>query len=208
MTTDNAAAVRPKSLAGFEDDSEDIIPVPPRRRRAAAPSAPRTDESRAASAAASDGSAQSVPADDTSDAPTGPDEPAAQKSRPAPSKRAQGAKPKGSASNFYIHPDLAEKFEAKCREKNMFHGDLIIVAVEAAGEKLEQLLRHPTEETVGGTFFAARPSRPAKEEERKTQVNFSMLPEDFAALDAAVEHFKARSRNHLIVAALKGYLAD
>ena len=210
MTTDSTTTVRPKSLAGFEDDPEDTIPVPPRRRRAA-PTAPTAvkDAEPAESAAPSDESTQAVTADDPADVPTRPAEKtAARGSRPTSAEVPAGTKPKVRPSNVHIPPDLADKFEAKCREKNMFHGDLIIVALETVGEDLPKLLRHKEEETVGGSIFEARPSRPAKDEVRKTQVNFSMLQKDFDALDAAVKLFNARSRNHLIVAALRGYLAD
>lgn len=128
--------------------------------------------------------------------------------RPKPDEGTKGPEDRVRASNVHVPTSMVDVIEAAKAKSGLTTGELILVAIEdiAAKGKLEDLI-HPGK-TVGGSLFAARPSNRAASQEagHKTPVNYRLREGDFVVLDNLVTQYKAPSRNHLIVAALKGYL--
>lgn len=212
--TSNTSTVTPKSLAGFEDDDTEDIPVLPRPRTTRPAPPPSGEESPGARSVRPQEASAPVqtpktsqgkltPAGSQSGAKTG-------KSRPATVETGeQNVSPdRIRASNVHVPSTLVDRLEAKCRETKLSRGELIIKAIESTADRLEELVNPAA--TVGGTLFDARPSARAAAGEggHKSPVNYRLREKDFAVLDTLVERFKAPSRNHLIVAALTGYLTN
>ena len=129
--------------------------------------------------------------------------------RPAPDEGTKVPEDRIRPSNVHVPTALVDLLEAKRQSSGLTTGELILEAIEetVSKGKLEDLI-HPGK-TVGGTLFAARPSNRAAAHEagHKAPVNYRLREGDYVVLDELVAKFKAPSRNHLIVAALKGYLS-
>lgn len=207
-TTPGAAREIPAGrLASFEDADDDApkLSLPPRRRANTPPAA-----------------AAEAPAQESAAAPTAPQpaQPAPQAAATAPTPAttgeqiaAENASGKGPEdivrpSNVHIPVSLLKPVEEACRSKNLSHGEVIIIAVEATYDRLGQLINPVA--TAGGSLFAPRRSSRASRtgDGPLTPLNYRLREGDFATLDALVEEFGASSRGHLITAALKGYFAD
>ncbi len=134
--------------------------------------------------------------------------PAGEAVAPTPDEGTKGPEDRTRASNVQLPTSLYEQVEAKCLQRKLTHGELILVAVESTYDRLKELI-HPNE-TIGGKLFAARASNsnPTSEAGFKTPMNYRLREGDFAVLDHVATEFSARSRNHLIVAALTGYLGQ
>lgn len=110
-----------------------------------------------------------------------------------------------SASNVHIPVILDAPVKTACRERGISHGELIIIAIEATYERLDDLVNPGTR--AGGSLFAARRGRAGRSSDGPlTPLNFRMSKADFTVLDNLTEEFGASSRGHLITAALKAYL--
>ena len=210
-TTPGAAREIPAGrLASFEDADDDApkLSLPPRRRANTPPAA-----------------AAEAPAQESAAAPTPPSEPApaqpaprAAATAPTPATAGEQVAPEDTSgkgpedivrpSNVHIPVSLLKPVEEACRSKNLSHGEVIIIAVEATYDRLGQLINPVA--TAGGSLFAPRRSSRASRtgDGPLTPLNYRLREGDFATLDALVEEFGASSRGHLITAALKGYFAD
>jgi len=99
---------------------------------------------------------------------------------------------------------LLEPIEAKCKSNGLSHGEVIIVAIEAAAPRLKDLIHQAA--TAGGSLFASRRSRASRSTDGPlTPLNYRLREADFQTLDQLVEQFGASSRGHLITAALNDY---
>lgn len=206
MSTSNAGTARevaPGRLAGFEDaDAADPTPaalsLPPRRRTTQDAPAPRRQPIRGAQAPSS---RPSRPAAAPDAAPAAHPAPEAAKS---PQKGPKGPEDRVRPSNVHIPVALLEPLEAKCKSNGLSHGEVIIVAIEAAHPRLKELV-HPAA-TAGGNLFASRRSRASRSTDGPlTPLNYRLREADFQTLDQLVEEFGASSRGHLITAALNDY---
>lgn len=206
MTTSEAGTARevaPGRLAGFEDaDDGEVTPVlslPPRPRRAAAPApAPRRRAKQAAQASPPTASSTAAA---PSAAPTSTD---SSEATAGPRKGPKGPEDRVRPSNVHIPVALLEPIEAKCKANGLSHGEVIIVAIEAAYPRLKDLV-HPAA-TAGGSLFASRRSRASRSADGPlTPLNYRLREADFQTLDRLVEEFGASSRGHLITAALNDY---
>ncbi|ACZ32415.1 hypothetical protein Xcel_3416 (plasmid) [Xylanimonas cellulosilytica DSM 15894] len=154
---------------------------------------------------------QAVPTtvvDEPASAPKAAKAPRRRAARPTPDEGTKGPEDRIRPSNVHVPTTLVDLLEAKRQTSGLTTGELILVAIEetVSKGKLEELI-HPGK-TVGGTLFAARPSNRAAAHEagHKAPVNYRLREGDYVVLDELVAQYKAPSRNHLIVAALKGYL--
>jgi len=113
------------------------------------------------------------------------------------------------ASNVNIPASLCAAVKARGHAEKKTPGELIIIALEDAGEGIRELVK--PRPNIGGTFFSPRPQYRASTTDRDetiTPLQFRMLPEDFTALDELVTRFGAKSRTALIIAALTAYLSE
>jgi|GEM_PF-1267368 len=128
--------------------------------------------------------------------------------QPVPDEGTTGSEDRMRPSNVHVPVELVDKLRDRSQKTGLTNGEIILVAIEetAAAGKLESLV-HPGK-TVGGSLFAPRPSNRASSlaAGHKAPVNYRLREGDYAVLDKLVTDYKAPSRNHLIVAALKGYL--
>lgn len=114
-------------------------------------------------------------------------------------------------SSIQLADDVIKILTKSKEAENLSAGECIIHALETTVEN-ESILNflHP-HGSVGGKLFARRevlgsrrPSDPL--DATKTHaVGVKLFPSDFAAIDELVKHLHARSRPHLINAALRAY---
>lgn len=220
MNTSNSGAAREVDagrLAHFEDSDDEFtatpaISLPPRTRRrnqtveSPPPSAQPVTEPTPDTAPARK---RSTAADHV--APTASSDAPEAKSRDtsdltdATGSAGKGIEDRVRPSNVHIPVDLLPLVEEKCRTGGLSHGELIIIAIEAAHPSLRELI-HPAA-TAGGNLFAPRRSRAARSTDGPlTPLNYRLRAGDFATLDQLVDQFGASSRGHLITAALTHYL--
>lgn len=189
--TGSAREIQPGRLTNFEDTPEDDGPVPmlpPRRPRSAGATSRDNDRGAAESPvrpaevpAAASGGAEDL----TTPVEAG----------------LKGPEDKVRPSNVHIPVSLLEPLVSKCKTGGLSHGEVIIIAIENAHPRLQDLI-HPAA-TAGGGLFASRRSRAARKTDGPlTPLNYRLREGDFATLDQLVEQFGASSRGHLITAAL------
>jgi hypothetical protein len=208
MSTGNTGAARevaPGRLARFEDADdlvvEPAIALPPRRRRTT-PTGDKPAPAQRDKPAAVAEPAPARPAPDVADEP--------QPSGTGGTRRDKG--PKGPEdrvrpSNVHIPVALLEPLTAKCKTDGLSHGEVIIVAIEAAYPQMQDLIHPPA--TAGGSLFASRRSRASRAADGPlTPLNYRLREGDYATLDQLVEQFGASSRGHLITVALLHYFRD
>lgn len=192
-TSDSSASreVEPGRLARFEDgDGPETsgLSLPPRRTRSGAETQERPRKARR----------ETEPPKADKDEPDITPEPA----EPAPGK---GMEDKVRASNVHVPISLLEPLSVKCQETGLSHGEVIIVAIEQAFDRLPDLIKPPS--TAGGSLFASRRSRTIRSSEGPlTPLNYRLRNADFQILDDLVAQTGASSRGHLISAALADYL--
>ncbi|HEY5853252.1 MAG TPA: hypothetical protein VIW24_04145 [Aldersonia sp.] len=110
-------------------------------------------------------------------------------------------------SSVRLPKDILEQLAAARAATGMTNGDLFIVAIEHSAAKLETLLFPGGR--IGGELFAARGVRAkTSRDSDMSQATFRLRPEDFNVIDDLVRRFGARSRGHLLTAALQGFFTD
>lgn len=193
-TSGTARQATPGRLARFEDDDADqpAISLPPRTRRKRTPlpaaSAPAAAEiSVAAAPNRTEGEATDAPA--------------------RPARAPKGPEDKIRPSNVHIPVNLLEPLTAKCQQEGLSHGEVIIIALETAYPRLNDLIHPPA--TAGGSLFASRRSRASRSADGPlTPLNYRLRVGDFDVIDGLVEEFRASSRGQLITAALNDYFGQ
>lgn len=124
-----------------------------------------------------------------------------------PDAGTKGPQDRVRPSNVHIPVWLLDPIDAKCKAEGLSHGEVIIVAIEAAYPRLKELI-HPTV-VAGGNLFASRRSRASRSTDGPlTPLNYRLREGDFATLDQLVADCGASSRGHLITAALTDYFRD
>jgi hypothetical protein len=106
---------------------------------------------------------------------------------------------------MHIRSSLVEQIVSERETTGRSNGTIIIAALEAAHPHLGTLLP-PVGEPTGGGLFAARPTHaPRTIEGPYSPLNVRLFEADFEVLDQLVATYGARSRSHLVDAALGHY---
>ena len=109
------------------------------------------------------------------------------------------------SSSMHIRSALVEQIVHERETTGRSNGTIIIAALEAAHPHLGQLLP-PAGKPTGGGLFAVRPTHaPRTVEGPYSPLNVRLFEADFDVLDSLVATFGARSRSHLVDAALGHY---
>lgn len=155
-----------------------------------------TPETPAAAAAPTSSPAPPVPA--AAPTPSPPPAQAATKPLTVPAGRMR-------SSSMHIRSALVEQVVSERETTGRSNGAIIIAALEAAHPHLGTLLP-PVGEPTGGGLFAARPTHaPRTIEGPYSPLNVRLFEADFEVLDQLVATYGARSRSHLVDAALGHY---
>ncbi|WP_236580915.1 hypothetical protein [Rhodococcus sp. T7] len=110
----------------------------------------------------------------------------------------------GKSSSVRVPAKCHAKLEQLREQTGMTNGQIFIVAIEATHERLPELL-YPGGR-IGGGLFAPRGIRPkSSRDDSETQVTYRLFKSDFDVIDQLVVDLAAKSRSHLITAALTGY---
>lgn len=111
----------------------------------------------------------------------------------------------GKSSSVRVPAKCHAKLEQLREQTGMTNGQIFIVAIEATHERLPELL-YPGGRIGGGGLFAPRGIRPkSSRDDSETQVTYRLFKSDFDVIDQLVVDLAAKSRSHLITAALTGY---
>lgn len=133
------------------------------------------------------------------------------------SRRGRGRprKPKSSESTGARRPstvlipmELSSAFERARDSQGLSNGDLIIAALEATGDQLADEIAKMGGRAGGGRFAARVTHQAAVKHEKGTLLNYRLFEADYEILDQMVAECNARSRNELIVTALRLHLSD
>lgn len=127
--------------------------------------------------------------------------------REAPPERGPVADPDsgGKSSSVRVPAKCHAKLEQLREQTGMTNGQIFIVAIEATHDRLPELL-YPGGR-IGGGLFAPRGIRAkTSRDDAETQVTYRLFKADFDVIDQLVIDLAAKSRSHLITAALTGYL--
>ncbi len=109
------------------------------------------------------------------------------------------------SSSMHIRSVLVEQIVLERETTGRSNGTIIIAALEAAHPHFGELLP-PVGEPTGGGLFAVRPTHaPRTVEGPYSPLNVRLFEADFDVLDSLVATFGARSRSHLVDAALGHY---
>jgi len=109
------------------------------------------------------------------------------------------------SSSMHIRSALVEQIVHERETTGRSNGTIIIAALEAAHPHLAELLP-PVGEPTGGGLFAVRPTHaPRTIEGPYSPLNVRLFEADFEVLDTLVATYGARSRSHLVDAALGHY---
>ncbi|MFA3899783.1 hypothetical protein ACKAMS_30595 [Rhodococcus sp. 5A-K4] len=110
----------------------------------------------------------------------------------------------GKSSSVRVPARCYAKLEELRASTGMTNGQIFIVAIEATHDRLPELL-YPGGR-IGGGLFAARGIRAkTSRDDNETQVTYRLFHADFDVIDHLVAELGAKSRSHLIAAALTGY---
>ncbi len=191
----SARQVEPGRLARFEDADVESLPISlPARRRRTRQTTDETPVDHAELTQADQASAESTEPVDDAAATT-------------PRSTSKAPEDKVRPSNVHIPVTLLEPLTEKCRRDGLSHGEVIIIAIEGAYPRLNELI-HPAA-TAGGSLFASRRSRASRSTDGPlTPLNYRLRVRDYQTLDQLVEEFKASSRGQLITAALQDYFGQ
>ncbi len=110
----------------------------------------------------------------------------------------------GKSSSVRVPAKCHAKLEQLREQTGMTNGQIFIVAIEATHDRLPELL-YPGGR-IGGGLFAPRGIRAkTSRDDAETQVTYRLFKADFDVIDQLVIDLAAKSRSHLITAALTGY---
>ncbi|MGH3447081.1 MAG: hypothetical protein ACRDP4_05615 [Nocardioidaceae bacterium] len=132
--------------------------------------------------------------------------------RPRKRTRTDSAKASDSSTGgsrgttMHIPVNIYDRFHATRDQRGLSNGALVIEAIEATLDQIPKEIGGRG--TAGGERFQRRTThrKSPSEAEQLTLLNLRFLESDYAVLDELVAETGARSRNHLVVAALKLHL--
>lgn len=130
---------------------------------------------------------------------------------PVPSRPREGVQPeKARQSSIQLAEDVVKILTKSRDDENLSAGECIIRALETtvADDSIVAFL-HP-HGSVGGKLFARREVLGPRatnplDAAKNHAVGVKLFPSDFAAIDELIESLHARSRPHLINAAIRAY---
>lgn len=122
---------------------------------------------------------------------------------PAPDPGTRGPEDRPQPSNVLLPADLADRLREERTRLGYSNGEVILVALEATHERLQELISRPR---VGGGLFGERQAGAVRRDGTLTPLNFRLPAGDFEVIDRLVGECGARSRSHLITVALTEYL--
>ena len=134
-------------------------------------------------------------------------EPAAPRPRPGrptnPHSDSDGTRP----TNITVPVTIFNKLKTAREQKGVSTGELIAHAIESHLSELPELLAASDRPITPGGMFNTRARRlPRRGDEPERPITYRMTSQDLAVIDDLVDSLGARSRGHLITAALRAEL--